>query len=48
MAGTGAPDRSAIAVIQDSLFKLLSGISGGWWGGAIPLMVAIIISVVIG
>ena len=30
------------------LFKVLSGISGGWCGGAIPLMVAIIISAVVG
>ena len=28
------------------MFKVLSGISGGWCGGAIPLMVAIIISAV--
>ena len=48
MAGTGTPDRSGIAVIQDN--KLLSCISGGWCGGTctIPLMVAIIISVVVG
>ena len=43
MAGTGV-----IQARIAELFKLLSSISGEWCGGAIPLMVAIIISVVFG
>ena len=35
--------RASVAAGYHELFKLLSGISGGWCGGAIPLMVAIII-----
>ena len=46
MAGTGAPDRSGIAadpIVQGAKWHI-----SGWCGGAIPLMVAIIISAVVG